>query len=99
MSYDLLLRRQVSGSVARDDADEGRLDLREVSIERGLLLPAALVLATTATVALALSGGPRKTSRKIERAYYRATRRDLGVTQEMPAVSMRELVYGPREDS
>jgi hypothetical protein len=41
MSYDLLLRRQCSGSVARDDSEEGRLHPGDVSLERALLAPAA----------------------------------------------------------
>jgi hypothetical protein len=99
VSYDLLLRRQISGSVARDDSAEGRLDPHDVSIESGLLLPAALGLATAAVVAATLLGGPRGVGRRVERTYYRATRRDLARTQETPAVTMRELVYGPGDES
>lgn len=97
MSYDLALRRQIAGNIARDDA---RPDPGDVSIERGLLLPTALGLAAAAvSVSLVLAaGGPRRVRRRVEGAYYRATWRDLDRTQEMPAVSMRELVYGPEGD-
>jgi hypothetical protein len=93
MSYDLLLRRQVPGSVARDDAAEGRLDPSDVSLERGLV-PVVLGLATAAVVVASLSGLTGRAGRAAERTYYKATRRDLGSTQETPAVTMRELVYG-----
>jgi hypothetical protein len=99
MPYDLLLRRQLSGSVARDDTSEGRLDPHDVSLERGLLMPVALGLATAAVVAASLCGLPGKARRAAERTYYKATRRDLGSTQETPAVTMRELVYGPGDES
>lgn len=97
MSYDLLLRRQISGSVARDDSAEGRLDPSDVSIERGLLLPAAASIATAAALTLLVFGRGR-VGRRVERTYYRATRRELGRTQETPSVTMRELVYGPEEE-
>jgi hypothetical protein len=32
--------------------------------------------------------------KRVERTYYRATRRDLARTQETPAVTMSEMVYG-----
>lgn len=97
MSYDILLRRQSSGSIARDDASEGRLDPRDVSLERGML-PVALGLATAVVVAASIAGLPGRARRAAERTYYRATRRDLGSTQETPAVTMRELVYGPGDE-
>jgi hypothetical protein len=92
MSYDLLLRRQISGSVARDDSEEGRLRPGDVSLERALLAPAA-GLAAAAALALLVSGRGR-VGKRVERTYYRATRRDLTRTQETPAVTMREMVYG-----
>jgi hypothetical protein len=89
VSYDLLLRRQISRSVARDDTSDGDLKLS--------LLPLALGLATSAVVAGVVFGGGRKVGRAAERTYYRKTWRDLASTQETPAVTMRDLVYGPGE--
>ena len=97
MSRDLLLG-EISGSVARDDASEGRLVPGEPSLERLLLLPAALGLTCSlAATALVLGVGGRA-GRAVERAYYRTTWRDLKATRETPAASMRELVYGPRRE-
>jgi hypothetical protein len=90
MSYDILLRRQISGSVARDDTSNGDLKLS--------LLPLALGLATSAVVAWVAFGGARRVGRAVEKTYYRKTWRDLAATQETPAVTMRELVYDPREE-
>jgi hypothetical protein len=97
VSYDILFRRQVAGSVARDDSEGGRLIPSEVSLERGLL-PLGLGLASAAVILLSLTGSLRRASRGAERAYYRATRRDLESTQETPAVTMHELVYGPGDE-
>lgn len=94
MSVDIILGK-ISGSVARDDAEEGRLDPGDVSLERGFLLPTALGLGAAAILTWAVAGGPGKMRLAVERSYYRRTWRDLGDTQETPAVTMRELVYGP----
>ena len=95
MSYDLLLRQQSPGSVARDDSEGGRLRPGDVSIERALLAPAAGLAAAAALILIAAS---RPGRRKIERTYYRATWRDLKTTRETPSQTMRELVYGRKGD-
>jgi hypothetical protein len=98
MSYDILLRRQISKSFARDDASDGRLGSRGVSLKR-VMLPLAIGLATAAVAAASLFALPKKARRATERTYYRATRRVLRPTQVTPAVTMRELVYGPEDDA
>jgi hypothetical protein len=85
MSYDLLLRRQSPGNYARGD---------EVPRPHS---PSGVVLAAAAASTLLLVG-ILGAGRRVERTYYRATWRDLGRTQETPALTMRELVYGPGED-
>lgn len=94
MSYDLALRRQIPGSVTRDDA---RVDPREVTFERALVPLLAGAAAAAASVAVVLHlGRSGKMGRAAERASYRTSWRDLATTREMPTVTMRELVYGPR---
>jgi hypothetical protein len=63
------------------------------------MIPLALGLATAAVIVTSLSSLPKKTTKALERAYYKTTWRDLGTTQETPAVTMKELVYGPKDDS
>jgi hypothetical protein len=93
MAYDLALRRQSPKSFSRGDEPPHPRDPNEVSPARSLLLPTATGLAATALV-VALLGGTRGAGRRVERTYYRATRRDLARTQETPAVTMSEMVYG-----
>lgn len=95
MSYDLAFRRQIPGNVARDDA---RVDPHEVTFEQTLVPVLAGAAAAVASVALVLHlGRSGRAGRKVERASYRASWRDLSKTQEMPAATMRELVYGPED--
>lgn len=97
MSYDLAFRRQVPGSVARDDA---LVDPHEVTFERALVPLAAGAAAALASVALVLHlGRSGRVGRAAEKASYRASWRDLSTTREVPAMSMRELVYGPEENT
>lgn len=98
MSYDLALRRVIPGSVARDDAEGGRIAPSGISFERGLLLPTALGLASAAGALLMLASSSQRVRKSVEGTYYRATWRDVGTTQEVPAVTSHDLVYGPRED-
>lgn len=95
MSRDLLFGT-ISGSVARDDADEGRLIPGDASLKHRLLVPTLVGSAAAAAAAIVLFGGLQKAGRGVERTYYKTTWRDLNKTQETPAVSMRELVYGRR---
>ena len=83
MAYDLLLRRQLD---------------RDYSRGEGSACQAGPRLAAVAGLGLLLSAlaAPRA-GRQLERRYYRrAYRGDLRATQETPAITMRELVYGPR---
>lgn len=98
MSYDLILHRQLPSNHSRGSETRPSRGPNEVSPARALLVPTAAGLATAAVLVLLL-GKTGKVQRTVEKKYYRATRRDLGRTQETPAVTMRELVYGREEES
>jgi hypothetical protein len=86
VAYDLALRRQIARDVSRGDEaarPPGRGALRAAAAGLALLLP---YLTRGAVVT------------RYRREYRRDARgRDLARTQEMPAISSTELVYG-RED-
>ena len=98
MAYDLLLHQHTTRSFARGDTPPNTREPNEVSFTRGVLVPAAAGIGTSAAVLLLFLASTRAGRRKVESTYYRTTRRDLRSTQETPAVSMRELVYGPWRD-
>jgi len=83
VAYDLVLRRQLD---------------RDYSRGEGGARPAGPRLAAVAGLGLLLSASaPLSAGRRLESRYYRRKfRGDLRATQETPAVTMRELVYGPR---
>lgn len=76
MALDLLLRRPIAGSCARDD-------LRSPSL--GILPPVA---------AIAVVLFPHLVRRREIRHYRRHFDDGLSATQELPAISMRDLIYG-----
>ena len=83
MAYDLLLMRQLDRDYSRGEGRAGQASAKLAGV-------AALGLVLSALAA------PRA-GREMERRYYRrAYRGDLRATQETPATTMRELVYGPR---
>lgn len=83
MAYDLILRRRLDRDYSRGVGCAGQAGTRLAGVAA-----LGLVLSALAT--------PRA-GREVERRYYRrAYRSGLRATQETPAVTMRELVYGPR---
>ena len=92
MAYDLILKRQTSRNFARGPSSASDpLDVGSTALT--LLVGQALGLA----MAVGAASSP-KVRRTIERQYYRRAYRDnLKATQEVPAISMREMVYGEDE--
>lgn len=86
MAYDLALRRRIARDVSRGDEStrpQGSGALRAAASGLALLLPH-------------LARGTEVTHYR--REYRRDARgRDLARTQEMPAITSTELVYGPED--
>jgi len=81
MSWDLALRRHLPRDISRGDSPPP--DPRAEIFSAAV--SAGFLLAPVAI-------------RLFEKPYYRLSRRgDLSTTQESPAITMRELVYGPEE--
>jgi hypothetical protein len=91
VAYDLILRRQITRNFSRE---ESASPLAAEPEREGLKAVALLSLGLLGAVAWSLP----KIGRVREKRYYRRTfaADDLRITREMPAISMKDLMYGGR---